>query len=126
MLPDYMVGEEKIIDDTRLVTGVYGTKANLIFTFNKPIKKAALVSKNETLELTASKDDRTVYSYKATLEKSGKYELQISDDKERKNQLPPQITIKVHRNTPPSFKGKSVNIVFKYLVNIMHYAGSYS
>ncbi|MCM8537039.1 MAG: hypothetical protein NE334_13960 [Lentisphaeraceae bacterium] len=112
--PGYLDKEEKIIEDTRLVSAIKGTQAKLKFTFNKAVKKAYLKDKKQTIELTQDPKSPNLFLLDTELVKSGKFELTALDEKDRKNTFPPQITFKVFNNNPPKFKiqfpGKDLSI----------------
>lgn len=112
--PEYTGAGEKLVEDTRSVTAVEGTKAVLSFHLNKPVSDAHLIpvkkanekepTKSEPVELNRDASDPTLYTLTMDLKQSQKFDLQLVDADKRTNRDPAQLTITVTANKPPDLK----------------------
>lgn len=103
--PDYTQLPPKTIEDTRRVSAVEGTKVDLTFELNKPVKSARLVGKDgPELVLAADTNRANVYHARLTLEESRRYELRLLDDDGRTNKVPPHFHLEALPNRAPELK----------------------
>ncbi|MEX2141065.1 MAG: DUF4175 family protein [Pirellulales bacterium] len=126
--PVYTGMAETVVEDTRSVTAVEGTKLTLIMRLNKPVDEARLVpssrglqntektataappsaskesANKDTLELAADPVDPNTYTTSLVLKESRRYRLQLVDSEGRANKLPPEFAINVTPNRPPDVK----------------------
>src|SRR5688572_18534000 len=124
-VPEYTGQAEKVVEDTRSVTAVEGTKATLTFRLNKPVTEARLVpnkksgekgdpAESQPVELKADPKDPSVYSANLDLKKTEGYRLQLVDADKRANKDPAEIAINVTPNRPPDVKlewpGRDVDV----------------
>ena len=100
--PPYTKLPEKVIEDTRQINVVEGSKVELRFTLNKPVATARLVPKKGiALGLTLDPEDPNVLTTSLTATESERYELHMADAEGRPGKMPPRFAIEVHRNLPP-------------------------
>ncbi|HJS08035.1 MAG TPA: hypothetical protein VJ809_10265, partial [Pirellulales bacterium] len=122
--PEYTGMAETVVEDTRSVTAVEGTKLTLIMRLNKPVTEARLdpsaaapkpaaatqsatttnAPSKDSLTLAADPVDPNTYTTSLDLTQSRRYRLQLVDAEGRKNKLPPEIVINVTPNRPPDVK----------------------
>ncbi|HZN68735.1 MAG TPA: DUF4175 family protein, partial [Tepidisphaeraceae bacterium] len=128
--PEYTGLPEKVVEDTRSVTAVEGTKATLTFRLNKPVKDARLVERQKSaapgaaaavqtalgapVELSVDPKDPTVYSVALDLKQSRTFKLHLTDEKGRANKEPTELAVNVTANRPPELKlefpGRDVDV----------------
>src|SRR3712207_3923853 len=108
--------EEKVVEDTRSVTAVEGTKATLTFRLNKPVAEATLVPREKKPEaeagdkapevaapagapapvaLSRDSSDPGVYHVSVDLNQSQAYRLQLKDEQGRQNKQQPELVLNV-------------------------------
>ncbi len=110
--PEYTSLAEKTIEDTRRISAVEGSAVDYTFHLNKPVKTAVLRSRatrtNELADngyaLILDTNRLNVYTSNFKLEKSGNYELVLTDDAGRTNRLPPQFVFVALTNRTPDLK----------------------
>jgi hypothetical protein len=125
--PAYTGMSETVVEDTRSVTAVEGTRLTLIMRLNKPVAEAKLVPDSgraspngkdskpsdtvsveaaikNSLSLNADPVEPNTYTVSLVLDQSRRYRLQLVDADGRKNKLPPEFTINVTPNRPPDVK----------------------
>jgi len=103
--PQYTGLTPKLIEDTRRINAVEGTKLNYQLTLNKPVAKAQLWSTNGTeLVLTPDAQSSNVFNVSGTLLISEKYYLTLVDADGRTNRVPDEISISVLANEAPALK----------------------
>ncbi len=103
--PEYTKLPEKSLPDTRRVSAVEGTKLDVAFQLNKPVKSATLVAKDGTkipLEVAPDKSVAALngFAVKATQT----YELKLEDADGRANKLPAQFIVDAVPNRRPELK----------------------
>lgn len=102
--PRYLNEPAKTIEDTRSITAVEGSRIQLKFRLNKPVKSAQLTDGKRTVELKADPNDPTLYTAQFAAEESKKLDLKLVDADERTNKDPTPLSLEVHRNLPPTVK----------------------
>lgn len=103
--PDYTGLEERLIQDVRTISVVEGATLTVLCYLNKAVASATLAEKEgETISLTAAEGDAPLYQATILCEKSGRYQVQLTDDRGRRNQTPSEIVINVLPNRPPDLK----------------------
>jgi hypothetical protein len=122
--PEYTGMAETVVEDTRSITAVEGTKLTLIMRLNKPVAEARLVpntrgspndqataeaasteaASKDSLMLAADPVDANTYTTSLVLAQSRRYRLQLIDAEGRTNKLPPEFVINVTPNRPPDVK----------------------
>jgi len=103
--PDYTRLPEKKVPDTHRVSAVEGTKLDLAFQLNKPVKSATLVAKDgSTLPLTVQADKPVAELRDFPLKASQTYELKLEDSEGRTNKLPAQFIVEALPNRRPELK----------------------
>ena len=122
--PEYTGMEEKVVEDTRSVTAVEGTKATLTFRLNKAVTDAKLIPADrgqsttkespQSLTLTADRSDPAVYHLSLDMRQSQSFKLHLTDDRGRQNKQPPELALNVTPNRPPELKlefpGRDVDV----------------
>src|SRR5207247_9219967 len=93
---------ERLVEDTRSVTAVEGTKATLSFRLNKPVKEARLVPSDakpqavEPVALSVDASDPSLYTVAFDLKDSRRFRLQLLDERGRHNKQPaPELALNV-------------------------------
>lgn len=103
--PSYTKLPDKIVEDTRQIAVVEGSKITLRFTLNKPVATARLSPRSGiALALTVDDSDPNVLTTSVTASQSERYELHVADAQGRPNKMPPRFTIDVHKNLPAEVK----------------------
>ncbi|CAA9374027.1 MAG: hypothetical protein AVDCRST_MAG64-153, partial [uncultured Phycisphaerae bacterium] len=117
--PTYTNSPEKVVEDTRSVTAVEGTKATLTFRLNKAVSQATLVpgtprnpatnpaepaAAPQPVTLTADPTDPSVYTATIDMKQSAQYRLQLTDDAGRESKRPAELAVNVVANRPPDLK----------------------
>jgi hypothetical protein len=103
--PEYTALEERLIQDVRTISVVEGAELTVLCYLNKAVASATLAEKEgETVSLTAAEGDAPLYQTTIRCEKSGRYQVQLTDDRGRRNQTPSEIVINVLPNRPPDLK----------------------
>jgi hypothetical protein len=122
--PQYTKLAEKLVEDTRAVTAVEGTKATLTFRLNKPVKDAQLVAagpndksattKPAPVPLVVDPKDPTVYTVGLDMLRSQRFALDLVDAEGRKPKQATEFTLNVTPNQPPLLKlawpGKDIDV----------------
>jgi hypothetical protein len=103
--PAYTSLPEKTIKDTRRISAVEGSKLDYAFFLNKPVVKAQLVAKDQSVvPLTAETNSPTTYHTKIELDQTRRYELVLVDDAGRTNKFPPEFVLEALKNRPPQLR----------------------
>ncbi|MDR3401304.1 MAG: hypothetical protein P4L99_02305 [Chthoniobacter sp.] len=103
--PDYTKLPEKKVPDTHRVSAVEGTKLDVAFQLNKPVKSATLVAKDgSTLPLAVQADKPIAELRDFPLKASQTYELKLEDADGRTNKLPTQFIVDALPNRRPELK----------------------
>ncbi len=103
--PDYTGLRDRLIEDTRRVSAVEGTRLDYTFLVNKPVSQALLVDEtNDIIELEPENPERTRFITSMKLLESRRYHLYLKDDAERENAYPPDIRIEALPNKRPELK----------------------
>lgn len=103
--PTYTAQPDKTVPDTRRVSAVEGTKLDVTFNLNKPVKSAQLVTKAEQvvpLVVDPAKPIATLSGF--TIAASQSYELRLVDADGRANKVPAQFIIDALPNRKPELK----------------------
>ena len=103
--PDYTGIKDRLVEDTRRVSAVEGTRLEYQFLVNKPLAKAELVDKaGNRIQLTAANPENTKFSTEFLLKEDLRYYIHLTDDQGRENPYPPDIRIAVRENKKPELK----------------------
>lgn len=112
--PEYTKLEEKLVEDTHVVTAVEGTRATLTFRLNKPVAEAKLVPReargedattpSAPLPLVVSSNDPSVYTVAIDMNQSRRFVVDLIDADGRKPKQAPELTLNVTPNRPPDLK----------------------
>ena len=103
--PEYTKLPDKQVPDTRRVTAVEGTKLDLGFQLNKPVKSATLVAKDgSSVPLEVSADQAKATLAALPVKASQSYELKLVDADGRTNKVPAQFTVEALPNRKPELK----------------------
>jgi len=102
--PEYTELEPRLIQDVRRLTAVEGTEVQFRCYLNKAVASAELVSEDGQRIRLQPGNESNLYIASQTVTQSRKYRLELADDRQRHNQLPPTISITAQRNTPPDLK----------------------
>ena len=101
--PAYTGLTNKTIPDTRRVSAVEGTRLTYSMQLNKPVTRAWLVGKDQTLILGLQPNAiATLNAF--TLTNSARYKLELVDAEGRTNRAPAEFVIQVLPNLPPEVK----------------------
>ncbi len=103
--PSWSADPVKIVENVRRITALQDSRLELKLQVNKPVASARLIaSGGQQFELTASADDPCQLACQLAMLASDRYELELLDDQQRKNQEPPVFTINVLDNQRPKIK----------------------
>lgn len=103
--PKYTEMPMRRVEDVRHVSLLEGTELRLMCRMNKPVATAKLVPKEgESIALTATADDPTMYEWKSVPKKSTRLQLELVDDRGRKNRHEVEFVVDVVPNRPPDVK----------------------
>ena len=103
--PSYLNLADKLVEDTRRISAVEGTKVTWICQLNKIVASAALVTQQgDQLPLVLSQSTPHQYSISVTLQKSTRWTVQLTDHEGRANKHPPELIVKVLPNRVPEVK----------------------
>ncbi|HSI15292.1 MAG TPA: hypothetical protein VK961_24805, partial [Chthoniobacter sp.] len=103
--PEYTKLPEKKVPDTHRVSAVEGTKMEVAFQLNKPVKSATLVAKDgSTVPLTVDAEKPLAELRDFPLKASQTYELKLEDSDGRTNKLPAQFIVEALPNRRPELK----------------------
>lgn len=104
--PSYTNQPEKIVEDTRRVSVVEGTRVSWEMHLNKPNVTAELVPSEggDAIPLQVDHKDPLNHLVSVQLDKTATWQLVLKDDEGRENRNPPKITVKVVQNRPPNLK----------------------
>jgi hypothetical protein len=103
MFPAYTGLTNKTIRDTLRVSAVEGTRLDYTLLLNKPVSRARLIGKEQSLPLTlqtnaiATLDD-------FTLTNNARYSLELVDSEGRTNKTPAEFVFQALPNRPPEVK----------------------
>lgn len=103
--PTYTGLAEKTLEDVRVVSAAEGSELTLIFRLNKEVVSATLVEKDAapvSLEQIAAGEP--VYTTTFRVDRSRRLELNLLDDRNRRNPQPIEFTIHALPNNPPEVK----------------------
>jgi hypothetical protein len=101
--PGYTGLTNQTIRDTRRVSAVEGTRLDYTLELNKPVARASLTGKEQSLPL-ALHSNAVVTLADFTLAKSARYSLELVDREGRTNKTPAEFVIQVLSNRPPEVK----------------------
>ena len=101
--PEYTRLPEKLIPDTRRVSAVEGTKLEVAFKLNKPVKSAALVARDGT-KVPLGIEGAVAALRDFPVRASQTYELRLEDAENRTNKVPAQFIVEALPNRRPELK----------------------
>ncbi len=102
--PAYTGWPEKLVPDTRRVSAVEGSAADLTLHLNKPVASATLVPTNgPVLALTATTGSN-VLAARLHLDRSQRYQLRLVDAEGRTNKVPAAFVLEALSNRLPELK----------------------
>lgn len=104
VFPEYAERPPKLVEDTRRVTALEGSKLTVICRLNKPAVTAQLVDPAETLTLEPAANDPLKYTVSVTLSEPRRYKLRLEDSDGRQNRRPPELVVRVIRNEPTTIE----------------------
>jgi len=103
--PGYTGQPEAVVEDTRQITAVEGTRVTVIARLNKPVVDCRLVSDDRPpIEFVREPDSGRVRVATFTLEKTSRYRLKLRDEAERENRQPPEFVFTATVNRRPEIK----------------------
>ncbi|EMI56363.1 putative membrane protein, partial [Rhodopirellula sallentina] len=103
--PSYTQFSDKVIEDTRRVSAVEGSRIAWTFSLNKPVVSARLMSdQGEVVELRLKDEGRIAVSEEVVLVSSNKFALELEDDRGRRNKYPPELVVRALSNRAPTLK----------------------
>jgi hypothetical protein len=113
--PSYTGMPTALVEDTRSVSAVQGTRLTLICRLNKPVATATLSPSDEKvatektasakgLTLAADPADPDVFALTLDLQSSFRCRLHLVDHEGRRNRQPPEFVINVRPNRAPEVK----------------------
>ena len=103
--PEYTKLPEKQLPDTHRVSAVEGTKLDVAFQLNKPVKSATLVAKDGTrVPLTVQANKPVAELRDFPLRTNQTFELKLEDADGRANKVPAQFIVEARPNRRPELK----------------------
>ncbi len=103
--PEYTKLPEKKVPDTRRVSAVEGSKLDVAFQLNKPVKSATLLAKDGTqLPLAIEPDKAVAMLRELPVQTSQTYELRLEDADGRANKSTTQFIVEAVPNRRPELK----------------------
>lgn len=102
--PDYTGLDDVKIENTRRVTAVEESKISLELELNKPVEYAALVSPDETIELSVDGEKAVAKIADYVLKRKNQYKLVLRDVDGRTNKIPSRFVFVALGNRPPEVK----------------------
>lgn len=103
--PEYTALADKVIENTRRVTAVEGTRVRYVMELNKPVASAAWVERGgEPVPLRMDATRSNVVELEFVLERNARYALHLTDEAGRTNRLGEQFVLEVFTNRPPELK----------------------
>jgi hypothetical protein len=103
--PSYTGQSETLVEDTRKVTVVEGTRLTLIARLNKEVAHAKLLDDaGSTVELKADPAQQRTYVASLPMTKTARAKLELIDAQGRKNREPAEFTFTVVPNRRPEIK----------------------
>jgi hypothetical protein len=103
--PEYTKLPGKKLPDTHRVSAVEGTKLDVEFQLNKPVKSATLVAKDGATVPLAIQDGKPLAELRDfAVKKGATYELKLVDADGRANKLPAQFIVDAVPNRRPELK----------------------
>lgn len=101
--PQYTGLTNKTIPDTRRISAVEGSALTYTLELNKPVARARLVGKNETLALDIATNAVAMLNH-WILTNSGRYALELVDFEGRTNKIAADFSLQVLTNRRPDLK----------------------
>ena len=103
--PEYTGQAPKRIQDTRRISAVEGSRADLFLQLNKPVVSARLISKEgQTVELAVRTGQPAAALDQFQLATSQTYRVQLVDGDGRTNKVPAQLVVNVLENRSPELR----------------------
>lgn len=100
--PDYTGLARRTVAETRRVSAVEGTQLRYEFTFNKPVRVAALREANTAqTSLTPLNAEKTRFALDLRIDRSHQFTLRLEDDRGRASRAPEEIRIEALPNKRP-------------------------
>jgi predicted alpha/beta hydrolase family esterase len=103
VFPAYTGLSNKTIPDTRRISAVEGTRLTYTLQLNKPVKRARLVSGDQSLEL-ALQSNAVAVLVAYPLTNSTRFSLALEDVEGRSNKFPADFVLQVLTNRRPEVK----------------------
>jgi hypothetical protein len=101
--PEYTGLTNKTVRDTRRVSAVEGTRLTYTLQLNKPVARARLLGKEQTLNLLVQSNAVAMLN-DWTVTNSGRYSLELVDAEGRTNKFPTDFAIQALTNRRPEIK----------------------
>lgn len=101
--PEYAARPAKLVEDTRRVTALEGSRLTVVCRLNKPVAMAELVDPAETLTLEAS-EETLAYLVAFDLNESRRFKLRLRDADGRENRASAELVVRVIQNEPPTIE----------------------
>jgi len=103
--PSYTELPRRRMEDVQSLSVLEGSEVKLLCKLNKPVASAKLVpAEGDAIALTASPDDKQLYTAAQVVTKNVRWKLELTDDKGRKNREETEFVIEVVPNRPPELK----------------------
>lgn len=103
--PDYTGIRDRLIEDTRRVSAVEGTRLDYRFLVNKPLAAAELLDRDgNRIPLLPTNPEKTRFGTEILLTEDLRYHLHLTDEQGRANAYPPDLRIAVRENQKPELR----------------------
>jgi len=103
--PEFTGLAEKKLPDVRRVSAVVGSRLNVSFHLNKPVKSASLLAKDgASVPLTIAAEKPLAELRDFPVSSSAKYELVLADEDGRASKVPAQFAVEALPNRRPELK----------------------
>ena len=103
--PTYTGISDRLVEDTRSLSVVEGTKLSYLFRLNKPVESALLRDDdNATIELKVNPLEPLAELPATALRKNLQWRLELADSDGRMNKVFPRFDVAVYPNMPPKIR----------------------
>ena len=104
--PEYTGLVARTLPDVRRLSAVVGTRAEVTFLMNQPLRRAVLRSTEHgtEIELQPQPGAALQYRWQLTLEQSDRYTLHLVDEAGRTNAIPTEFRIDARENRRPELR----------------------
>lgn len=103
--PAYTGLANKVINDGRRISALKGTRVIATARLNKTVSAIELNSSTHpSISFTADPSGEPVYRAEFVVEQTAQFELNLTDEADRSNKLPPEVQINALVNQPPTIK----------------------